>query len=312
MTAREPNMCHIVHAPAPRGAVQPLFLPLPGRPLVPCTGCEQPTAADIALVRQAQEGTLQALTPPEDQEHRVPYRWWVGHQAAFVLWQLLAESLAAMLRASTLSRHAVAQAATMYDAYSALLLYTGSCSADHYAVTLRTAMNRCHPAFSGEWARDHEQIPELLQKIRTKYPQTLTASLTEAHRANNRVHMAVAKALVPGGTSLLQLAGRRPGGGPSTGEYNCYDGFFLVARRTVCHRGRNAQLLRRLAQISCDLALHGLQPPGVPAPCLPGPKAHTVDRISRDAAGILLRLAESMLAPPNRTDRPAVRTVPSR
>ncbi|OEV32236.1 hypothetical protein AN219_00050, partial [Streptomyces nanshensis] len=69
---------------------------------------------------------------PDD---RIRYRWLVGHQLAFVMWRLLRQTLEdarCVPDADMLDR-----AARLYDIYTLLLLYTGSCSAERYAATVR-------------------------------------------------------------------------------------------------------------------------------------------------------------------------------
>jgi hypothetical protein len=292
MKLGQPGRCYSLPAPEPAGAVFPLVLSMPGDPLL-CTGCAQPATADINLIRRASKGVLPAaLSPPMDENERLHYRWLVGHHAAFAIWQMLTDFLAAMLRGPEPDGDAVVQAAGMLDAYSALFVYSGSCSAARYAATLRPMMRRCDPAFSGEWARDYKPFREALETTIRAHPKALVAPLVEARRASHRVHMTVAGALVPNGGSLLQAAGRRPGQIASPAEEDRFDTFFHVFRKPVCHRARAAQLLRRLAQINCDMFVHGLYPPGVPVPRLSGPHAHTVDRIISNVPAILRQCAE--------------------
>jgi len=87
---------------------------------------------------------------------------------------------------------AVRLAATAFDVYSALLLYTGSCTADVYASAIRPAMADADPAFSGRWASDYEPLPSLLREIRRIQSSRRLASLLRAVRPNQLVHMSIA------------------------------------------------------------------------------------------------------------------------
>ncbi|MET8981192.1 O-methyltransferase [Streptomyces sp. NPDC004539] len=248
------NRCLTVPDPSPYGETTPLHLPEPGT-TPPACACRQPVEADLRVLRTATAGTRpNALRAPDDPRARARYRWLVGHHAAFAVWQHLRRTLETALDDPT----ALLEAARLYDVYSVLFLYTGSCSPERYAETIRPGMTARHPAFSGEWARDHEGLTALARKVRDQYPAALAAPLTDAVRLNQRVHMKVAARLVPGGASLLQDAGRQPGRHPTPAEHDLYDTHFAVHRLPVCDSSLTAQLVRRLAQIVCDIAEHGL------------------------------------------------------
>ncbi len=184
-------------------------------------------------------------------------------------------------------------AARLYEAYSLLFLYTGSCSAEHYAATVRVDMMSCDPAFSGLWARDYEMIPGLLRHIRNTHPAAAIAPLREAAKANHRVHMAVAKKLVPDGGSLLRDAGRRPQG-PTEAERVAYDAFFQVERRPLCRRAFTAQLVRRFAQVMSDIAVHGLSGPDSPPALLDATLRDAFAEFEEKAGDLLLGIAEAV------------------
>ncbi|WP_431045353.1 hypothetical protein ACQUSR_27865 [Streptomyces sp. P1-3] len=218
----------------------------------------------------------------------------MGHHAVFAIWRLQGRLLESIAEAPEPSPHEVRTAARLYDMYSLLLLYTGRCSAERYAATVRAEMTDCHPAFSGAWAPDHQALPGLMRRVRARHPHARIASLTEAARLSHHVHMAVAKKLVPNGPSLLQQAGRRPAVGATRREGDLYDAYFRVRRQPVCRRSFSAQLIRRLAQITCDTAAHGLSGPDAPPARLDGRYAVAVQRFERDAPVLLRDLAEAL------------------
>lgn len=257
--------CHRVGLPGADGSIADLVLSAPGRRPTVCASsstakaaCEQPTSDDLRLIRQAVHGQpVRVLHPPQDPDARARYRWHVGHHAAFAVWQLQTQLLETIAGSAEPEPHIVTAAARLFDVYSLLLLYAGSCSAERYEATVRADMAAAHPAFSGSWSRDHELVLASLQRVMTTHPTALLAPLTRAVALNHDTHQAVASRLVPGGGSLLQEAGRY-GTGPTEAERDLYDTFFHVRRGLICQRSFNAQVLRRLAQIACDIARFGL------------------------------------------------------
>jgi len=270
-----------------------LVLPLPGTPRAhrDCgpPSCPQPFADDLRLVRRTVAGLPPvALRAPCAPDEHARYRWLVGHQAAFAVWQLQARLLRSLADSPAPEPRTTARAALLHDVHSVLFLYTGSCSPQRYAATVRADMTACHPAFSGEWARDHAPLPGLLREVRSRHPGALVDPLTGAARLNRRVHMAVANRLVPNGRSLLQEAGRSAGSERRAPELDLYDAFFGVRRQTVCERFFSAQLLRLLARILCDLSVVPLRSGGM--------YDAAVERLEGDAVPLLSELAE-FLAP---------------
>jgi hypothetical protein len=248
--------CRSIAPARPDAAIESLVLPEPGEPVADCRGCDQPVAAEHALLdgREAE-----VLRSPADPHERARYRWTVGHQAMFCVWRHLRDSLEALAAASP--QEDIDWAATGYEVGAVLFLYSGGCTREEYEATVRRDMAGHHPAFSGEWARDHIGLPRLLRSILDGQPAQRTERLARAARANRDAHMAVASRLVPGGGSLLQKAGRRPGTAASAAELDLHDEFFTVRRAAVCDGALNAQLTRRLAQIAADLSAHGMPEP---------------------------------------------------
>ncbi|NGO48584.1 hypothetical protein [Streptomyces ureilyticus] len=266
------STCGCGHAEPPDGVVQvsSLYLPEAG---IGCGigGGAACALADLNPKREpghtrllAQESGHTGTVAPYDPDARARYRWTVGHQAAFMVWRLTSEALMPLATSDAPNPAAVAQAALLQDICSALFVYTGSCSADRYAATVRTDMRACAPAFSGEWAADYAPLPGLLHRVRARHPAQRIAPLLEAVTAGHQVHRAMAARLVPGGASLLRQAGRRPGLGPTSAERTRYDTFFRVERRPVCQDGFNTQLLCRAGQMLRDIAVHGLDDADAP------------------------------------------------
>lgn len=297
--------CHTVSEPTEYAGVEPLVLPEPGVAPVPCPHaaaprsptCDQSLDTDLRLLRRcATSDGPGGLHAPDDPDAHARYRWMVGHHAAFGVWQCLRRALERATLEPGAPQTAIRTAAWLYDVYSVLFLYTGSCSARRYEATIRPDMTECHPAFSGEWARDYEEIPTLLRRVRARYPADVTAPLTEAARRNGRVHMAVASKLVPRSSSLLQEAGRQPGTHASPTERDLYDAYFAVHRRQVCRPAFTAQLVRRLTQILCDIEARPLADVNSPPPTIDGPHLDAVRTLHSRAAFLLRKTAEDLVA----------------
>jgi hypothetical protein len=233
-------------------------------------GLPPPSGVALAFVRPAEP-------PPGSDAARARYRWYLGHQVAFCVWVLLAGHLRAIASRPDAAGGAVPAAARLLDAYSVLLLYSGSCGGETYQTVLRPEMAAAHPAFSGTWARDYRPIPELLRQLRGTAPG---CALAPHARANLAAHIAVGEHLVPGRKSLLREAGRHRGGQVSAAEYDLFDRFFLVRRAPVTTAALLGQLSTRLTHLITDLA-------AVPLPRIGTPD---VQRLGRDAAEILARI----------------------
>ncbi|MFI7301163.1 hypothetical protein [Streptomyces sp. NPDC050121] len=271
------------------GLVEPLLMPEPGQPAHLCaSACGQPVEEDVRRFRLAAAGVSYSFRAPADADHLIRYRWIVGHQAAFVVWRLLAHQLKRVVSRPGPAKDAVAAAARLYDVYSLLFLYTASCSAQRYAATVRADMAANHPAFSGEWAPDHHLIPALTRQARAIRPQELVSALDLAARFNQRVHWAIAEKLVPDGVSLLQETGRGPGKAPGPEEAEIYDAFFGVQRYPVCERALSAQAARRAAQVMCDIAQRGLHGPDACRPRFEAAHAAQAERLESQTTELLL------------------------
>ncbi|GAB2665735.1 hypothetical protein GCM10027088_50670 [Nocardia goodfellowii] len=205
----------------------------------------------------------------------------------------MAEALGALLGSSAPAAELVGRAALLYDAYSVLFLYCGSCSAEVYQERIRPRMIAADPAFSGRWLRDHEPIPPLLREVRAACSPEQLAPLTAAVRNNHLVHSSVADHLVPAGGSLLRRS-RDDTTAPATpAERALCDRFFRVERMALCRNEFLAQFASRLAEVRCDLVNHPLDVP-CPWPGLPHRSTAVITRMHRDSIAILSRLEESL------------------
>lgn len=206
-----------------------LVLPSPDEPFAPC-----------GSHRAARPGNVS-----RDENTRAWHRWMLGHHAAFCVWRLMSEVLAA---------GTAGVAAALYHAYSALLLYSGSCTPAVYDSVIRPRMRAAHPAFSGTWARDYRQVRAHLAEA----APAAGSPLKEAVKFNRLVHMSVAARLVPGGGSLLRDSARDVHAAPTQEETDLFDSFFLTDRGPVCAHDFVTHLRLRVATIRADLDDHPL------------------------------------------------------
>ncbi|MFE5571161.1 L-tyrosine 3-hydroxylase [Amycolatopsis japonica] len=250
-----------VHIPAhirnaPDGTFGDLWLPMPSEPFSPCDdlSCRRSrTTRKIPAARSASSTTAS----DEDLAWR---RWLLGHHASFGVWRLLCHILSDSAGHGECDpdtrpdvHRTLTVAAELFDVYSALLLYSGACTPEIYAAAIRPRMVACHPAFSGTWSRDYEQVRALLRPpVPTCEPGV---RLKRAVKFNRLVHMAVAKRLVPDGNSLLRDSGQA-GSSPTDGERDLFDTFFRTRRATICVHEFTGQLIDRTELILSDLAVY--------------------------------------------------------
>ncbi|MFI0479683.1 hypothetical protein [Actinomadura sp. 9N215] len=218
---------------------------------------------------------VEILVPPVRLADLAWYRWITGHQTAFLGWRALRSALARAAPTSELI--------ALLDLYSVLLLYTGSCSPSVYEQRIRSRMMRWHPAFSGEWAPDHQGIPQALKQAADDRPD-----LRLARRVNVHVHAAVAERLVPEGGSLLQQTGRPAGRAPSYEEFDLYDRFFDTERGPVCEHALRAQFMHWLLKVVSDVESCGLYYDGPPlSAAVAGAKRENITALEQGALALL-------------------------
>lgn len=201
------------------------------------------------------------LPRPEPVEQMFWFRWITGHQVTFVLWQLLARANAVVPADHARRTEVAHQVVRLIRAYSAMLLYTGSCPRQLYHDVIRPSMIRQHPAFSGTWARDHRPVRGLLRGRLSEAWGSANTSIVDECVLNARVHQGVADKLVPGAPSLLQAS---IGHGPLVWRREVlavlYDTYFLTLRASLPLPAVLIQLVRRVDAINRDLAANGLYP----------------------------------------------------
>ncbi|MFJ6697135.1 L-tyrosine 3-hydroxylase [Streptomyces sp. NPDC091272] len=259
------------------------------------------------------------------------FRWITGHQLTFMLWQELARRAVraaapapgqgqarAPAQAQPLSPSpaqplppASAQplppapdgmlpAARLVRGYSAMLLYTASCTREVYHRVIRPSMALHHPAFSGAWARDYGPVRALLRGR----PPAARAGGADALLAecalNTAVHEGIALKLVPDAPSLLQSAAGQDRPLPRDIRAVLFDTYFLTLRAPCSPAEVAAQLLRRIRAVSEDLTVNGLYPAYAssraekPAALCAGP----VEEIEHGVPGLLAAIARDAVLRP--------------
>lgn len=246
--------------------LEPLALPLKRAPRIPLRSGSHNVIRQRALSWQYDEfpqvGATE-LAPDDDVaiDRLFWFRWITGHQATFILWQLLACAITDV-SASNLRQETLGRAQDFVRGYSLMLLYSSSCPRRLYESVIRPTMARHHPAFSGSWARDYTAVRSLLRG-RTPLPDSQDAhNLTRECELNAVIHDGVAMKLVPTGPSLMQSTS------DSCVKRNfrlgilstLYDSMFLIVRGPVSYAELVFQLIRRLEIIRLDIATNGLYP----------------------------------------------------
>ncbi|MFB0617889.1 L-tyrosine 3-hydroxylase [Streptomyces sp. AGS-58] len=186
------------------------------------------------------------------------FRWITGHQVTFMLWQELGRRAAEAAVAAPPDD--AAPMGRLVRGYSAMLLYTASCTRDVYLRIIRPSMALHHPAFSGAWARDYGPVRALLRGRLPAARDGRSDALSEECALNERVHEGIAAKLVPDAPSLLQSATGTCRPLPRDVRAALFDTYFLTLRAPCAPEEVAAQLLRRLRAVRDDLAANGLYP----------------------------------------------------
>jgi hypothetical protein len=185
------------------------------------------------------------------------FRWITGHQVCFVVWRLIGQLLEDVNQGRRAPHEILGPVCRYVDAYSAMLLYTGSCPREVYSVVIRPSMRLRHRAFSGSWAPDYWPIRDLLRR---RQPSSIwsadTGELLDTIALLELVHDGVAARLVADGKSLLREAAVRGPNHRLAGMI--YDSYFMTLRAPVSRHEVVAQLLRRLVAIAQDIVANGL------------------------------------------------------
>lgn len=249
------------------------------------TPADPAVAQNAAWVARINEPAFSKPPPTDvdDAEARLFwFRWITGHQVSFILWQLTGRAWA---------RFADAGGDDLLDAmtdcvrgYSAMLLYCGSCPASIYERVIRPTMRQQHPAFSGAWAPDYAAVRPILRGRNRPAVNSPAMRLLHAQiEINHRVHLMIAKKLVPDGPSLLQASASTMKRCRADELGAVYDEYFLTRRAHVEDRIVLDQLRRRLKAISADVERFGRYPEGLETLReigLPPPDIHRCAEIS--------------------------------
>ncbi|MFC8450652.1 L-tyrosine 3-hydroxylase [Kitasatospora sp. NPDC057223] len=198
------------------------------------------------------------LDRPTSADELFWFRWITGHQLTFVLWQELGR-LAADATGTQNPPDDARAAARLIRGYSALLLYTASCTREVYQRVIRPSMALCHPRFTGAWARDYVPVRPLLRNRLPAAWSEEEEALRHEGALNNAVHEGIGGKLVPGAPSLLQTASS----GQMLPRDVCavlFDTYFLTLRAPCEPWEAAAQLLRRVRAVQNDLRTNGLYP----------------------------------------------------
>ncbi|MFJ6674700.1 hypothetical protein ACIQMJ_26680 [Actinosynnema sp. NPDC091369] len=188
------------------------------------------------------------------------FRWITGHQTTFAVWQYLARAQHDAEAEPDEPRH-LAVMGRLVQAYTAMLLYTGSCPNDVYHEVIRPSMFLQHRGFSGAWAPDFAPVRRLLRGRRFPWSDTPAGQELERHvRTYHEVHAGIAAKLVPGGRSLLQETVAETRLLHPEMRAVVYDNYFLTLRAPVARHEVARQLVRRLKAIALDVTENGLYP----------------------------------------------------
>ncbi|MER7455840.1 hypothetical protein [Micromonospora sp. NPDC126480] len=238
-------------------ALEPLLLP----PVDAAGALAGPDVAAEHVAASRLVGDLAEGGPTVDRgepEELFWFRWITGHQVCFLLWRLMGQLLEDVAEGETTADEAIPPLSRYVDGYSAMLLYTGSCTHQIYNDVIRPSMRLRHRAFSGSWAPDYLHVRALLRGRAQARLTSGPSELDGAVRLHGRVHDGVAARLVPNGQSLLNQAPVRRLNHRLLGIV--YDSYFMTVRTPVTRGQAVSQLMRRLTAIVRDLTANGLYP----------------------------------------------------
>jgi hypothetical protein len=203
------------------------------------------------------------LPAPDTADQLFWFRWITGHQIAFVVWQELGGIIARGDTAQAPGRDATGRAARLVRAYSATLLYTGSCTREVYHRVIRPTMALQHPRFSGAWAPDYGPVRALLRGRAPGAPGETLDPLRRECALNATIHEGIADKLVPDERSLFQSSVGRGAAQNRNLLGALFDTYFLTIRAPLPHSAVLAQLVRRIRAVRADLDSNGLYPGSV-------------------------------------------------
>jgi hypothetical protein len=244
--------------------LEPLTLPPAGMPDpqepgdAPASFQETCRRIDQVAAGGVQEGAVERCDAPDV---LFSFRWTVGHQVSFVVWRMMAMLVRGAVAGRIPETAILGPLCGYLRAYTAMLLYTGSCPQQTYHDVIRPSMRLQHPCFSGSWAPDYWPVRELLRSGRLPFaPSPESTDLLQAIRQVQLVHDGVAAKLVPDGKSLLRRSTVRRQ--DLALLHLIYDNHFLTLRAPVSRHDVVAQLLRRVLAIASDIAVNDLDAAG--------------------------------------------------
>jgi len=222
-----------------------------------------PLASRPSLVTPSPD-TAAALVPSDDTEvdRLFWFRWITGHQATFILWQLLAAVLNEARQPGAETVVLTREARCLVRGYSIMLLYTSSPPREIYERIIRGPIARQHPNLSGSWARDYQPVRPLIRGKTSMGDEVEASALAAECALNETIHEGIAARLVPSGISLLLSPSARMNSRQLRRETLLwlYDGIFLTSRLPICYATLVQQLARRLQAILLDTTSNGLYP----------------------------------------------------
>ncbi|MFG2884433.1 hypothetical protein ACGFYV_19415 [Streptomyces sp. NPDC048297] len=293
-----------VPEPGPFRHVETLYLPEPGQPSADCD------LVGACTGRQSSAPHFDFLLgdrwmePAQFTPDRLYWgRWILAHQLSFITWRLLGQALgrlsAALSPAGSDTEVLVARVVELTELHSLLFMYAGSCPPEVYVATIRPAMARQHPAFTGQWARDYWPIPVLLRSLQESAPAEVTGPVDSAVRFNHQVHRAVGARLVPDEKSLWKASEHEDATSAQSADLaDGFDCYFTTVRRPVCSASVLAQYLRRLGQAAADLRTHGLYGAAAPpiSAFVPSPERERAKAMEYEAEELLRRAGRAVWA----------------
>ncbi len=246
--------------------LEPLVMPFPA-----CGDASEEDSGDLPLVQAFWRAADLVVSPATDRGVAQAetatqldwFRWITGHQISFLAWRMAAQVLAKVNDGRRPPAGCIPELSAYVELYSAMLLYTGSCTSQRYQAHIRPSMQLHHPSFSGSWAPDFVPIRHLLRGRLEPFDSVVGSQrLQTAVERNTAVHEYVAARLVPNGLSLLR-------GSPHTGVgqdlrllNQLYDNYFLTIRAPASRSRLAAQLLRRVVAVVHDLQANGVTDAG--------------------------------------------------
>lgn len=238
-------------------SVESLILPDPGSALE--SSADHGVWAAVSSAQSLLTALVDGDAPENEAQPSVTelfwFRWIIGHQLCFLAWRLASEVQSAIESGRMERDVGEPLLVACVDGYTGLLIYSGSCPQDVYHDTIRPSLHQQHPAFSGTWSPDYQQVLRLFRGLEERAMESPLVSA--AIKRHFRVHKFVAARLVPDGISLLQAAGNDVRGLEQHDLFLLYDNYFMTVRAPVTAPELLAQLLCRVHDVLLDVRQNG-------------------------------------------------------